>query len=294
VSENFSTLMPYKPELGRAILAGAHRFAVPFLHAHWALIEERTERGFVRDCHGDLRAEHVLVEDGGVAVFDPVEFDPALREIDVSADLAFLVMDLLDRGADDLADTLVRVYEAAGGDHGGRPLLHFYAAYRALVRAKVACLRGGELPPGEARSQSLAEARRLAALARRLAWCASRPLVLVFCGASATGKTHLAEAVSTLSGLPRLSSDLVRKELSAWGRRSARRKCPWIEQLASGVDVRRLGEGDGLGQCPLLLTRRMNWGADAVEAQPDVRSGQHHGLSHGLQAYRSGSKPTDD
>ena len=214
VSENFSTLIPYEHVLGRATLAGAHRFAVAFLHAHSDLIEQRTEQGFVRDCHGDLRAEHVLVEDDGVAVFDPVEFDPSLREIDVTADLAFLVMDLMDVGADDLADTLVREYEAAGGDHGGEPLLYFYAAYRALVRAKVACLCAGELPPDEARTQSLGEARRLAGLARRLAWCARRPLVLVFCGASATGKTYLAEAVSALSGLPHLSSDLVRKELA--------------------------------------------------------------------------------
>jgi aminoglycoside phosphotransferase family enzyme/predicted kinase len=213
VSENFSTLLPYELALGRPLLAGAHRYAVSFLHAHSELIEQRTEQGFVRDCHGDLRAEHVIVEDEGVAVFDPVEFDPSLREIDVAADLAFLVMDLMDAGADTLAETLVREYAAAGGDHGGEPLLYFYAAYRALVRSKVACLRAGELPPTEARSESLAAARRLARLARRLAWRARRPLVLVLCGASATGKTYVAEALSALSGLPHLSSDLVRKEL---------------------------------------------------------------------------------
>ena len=28
-------------------------------------------RGFVRDCHGDLRAEHVIVEDDTVQIFDP-------------------------------------------------------------------------------------------------------------------------------------------------------------------------------------------------------------------------------
>ena len=211
--ENFSTLLPFEIAVGRYLLAGAHRYAVAFLHAHSDLIEQRSEQGFVRDCHGDLRAEHVIVEDDGVAVFDPVEFDPSLREIDVAADLAFLVMDLMDAGADALADALLHEYAAAGGDHGGEPLLYFYAAYRALVRAKVACLRAGELPPLGGRSESLAEARRLARLARRLAWRSRRPLVLVFCGASATGKTYVAQAVSALSGLPHLSSDLARKEL---------------------------------------------------------------------------------
>jgi predicted kinase len=38
--------------------------------------------------------------------------------------------------------------------------------------------------------------------------------VIVVCGAAATGKTHLAEAICALSGMPHLSSDLVRKQLA--------------------------------------------------------------------------------
>jgi aminoglycoside phosphotransferase family enzyme/predicted kinase len=214
VGENFSTLLPYAPLIGTRALGAAHRFAVTFLHAHGALLERRTERGFVRDCHGDLRAEHVILEEDEVEVFDPVEFDPALREIDVSAELAFLVMDLIHAGAEQLAEVVREEYEAAGGDYGGAPLLFFYAAYRAWVRAKVALLRAGELPSGGARAEPVAEARRLAELARRLAWRARRPLVIVVCGASGTGKTYLAEAVCALAGMPHLSSDLVRKQLA--------------------------------------------------------------------------------
>ena len=214
VGENFSTLLPYAPVLGARRLAAAHRFATAFLHAHAGLIEQRAENGSVRDCHGDLRSEHVIVEADDVEVFDPVEFDPALREIDVSAELAFLVMDLFQAAAQDLAGVLVDGYENAGGDHGGRPLLFFYAAYRALVRAKVACLRAGGLAPGGERSTALAEARGLLELASSLAWRARGPLVLVICGAAATGKTRLAERVSEVSGLAHLSSDVVRKELA--------------------------------------------------------------------------------
>ncbi|HET8822716.1 MAG TPA: AAA family ATPase [Thermoleophilaceae bacterium] len=213
VSENFGTLLPYADAVGARELAAAHRFAVAFLHARHEQLEDRATRGFVRDCHGDLRAEHVIVEGGTVEVFDPLEFDPDLRQIDVSADLAFLVMDLIGVGAGRLAEDLIAEYEAAGGDHGGRRLLFFYAAYRAWVRAKVACLRAAELPPGE-RTGPLSEARHFAEAGRQLAWRARLPLVLVVCGASATGKTHLAEAVASLSGLPRLSSDVVRKQLA--------------------------------------------------------------------------------
>ena len=216
VSENFGTLLPYAEAVGARELAAAHRFAVAFLHARHDQLEDRGTRGFVRDCHGDLRAEHVIVADGAVEVFDPLEFDPELRQIDVSADLAFLVMDLVVAGADELAGELIAEYEAAGGDHGGRQLLFFYAAYRAWVRAKVACLRAGELPPGE-RAGALAEARRFAEH-RPAARVASPPaLVLVVCGAAATGKTYLAEELASLSGLPRLSSDVVRKELAGLG-----------------------------------------------------------------------------
>jgi hypothetical protein len=213
VSENFGTLLPYADALDSRKLAAAHRFAVAFLHARHEQLEDRATRGFARDCHGDLRAEHVILEGGSVEVFDPVEFDPALRRIDVCADLAFLVMDLIAAGADDLAATLISEYEAAGGDHGGRSLLFFYAAYRAWVRAKVACLRAGELAPAE-RAPPLTEARHFAELARRLAWRARGRLVIVVCGASATGKTQLAERVASVSGLPHLSSDVVRKGLA--------------------------------------------------------------------------------
>ena len=213
VSENFGTLLPYADALGAGELAAAHRFAVAFLHARHEQLEDRATRGFVRDCHGDLRAEHVILEEDSVEVFDPVEFDPELRRIDVSADLAFLVMDLVAAGADELAGTLISEYESAGGDHGGRPLLFFYAAYRAWVRAKVACLRAGELALAE-RARPLTEARHFAELARRLAWRARDRPVIVICGASATGKTHLAERVAALSGLRHISSDVVRKQLA--------------------------------------------------------------------------------
>jgi uncharacterized protein len=211
VSENFTTLLGYADQIGDPRLAAAHRFAVAFLHGRHAQLAARAAGGNVRDCHGDLRAEHVILGDEGVAIFDPVEFDPGLRRIDVSADLAFLVMELSEAGRADLARALVEEYRAAGGDDGGDALLGFYAAYRAWVRAKVACLRAGELPSGEPRKRELDHARRLAALGERLSWRARRPLVMVICGAAATGKTYLAERLATASALAHLSSDLFRK-----------------------------------------------------------------------------------
>jgi predicted kinase len=239
VDENFTTLMPFADELGPGLLASSHRFGVAFVHGHRRLLEERATAGHVRDCHGDLRAEHVLVGDE-VTVFDPLEFNPGLRLIDVAADLAFLVMDLHTAGAAGLADVLAAEYAAAGGDFGGDALLSFYAAYRAWVRVKVGCLRAAQLPPGPERDAQLGKARRLAAVARLLEWRARRPLVLVVCGRSATGKTLLARELSARSGLPVLSSDVVRKELAGL---AATRRAPEREytEAASLRVYRELG-----------------------------------------------------
>jgi aminoglycoside phosphotransferase family enzyme/predicted kinase len=214
LDENFETLLSFA---GSAVdgreLAAAERFISAFLVARRDELAGRAAAGRVRDCHGDLRAEHVIFGEQGVEVFDCVEFSPALREIDVAADLAFLVMDLAAAGREDLARELVGAYRDAGGDPGDEALLHFFAVYRAWVRAKVACLRADELDDDRRRAAALSEARGLAALARRLAWRARAPLPLVVCGGAASGKSHLARHLADVTGLAHLNSDVVRKEL---------------------------------------------------------------------------------
>lgn len=138
----------------------------------------------------------------------------SLREIDVSADLAFLVMDLAGLGADDLARRLVVSYREAGGDPGDEPLISFFASYRAWVRAKVACLRAEELPPADPGRGQHEEARADLALGHRFAWRARLPLVVVICGVAGSGKTTIAREVAAAWGLAHLRSDVTRKRLA--------------------------------------------------------------------------------
>ena len=163
----------------------------------------------MRDGHGDLRLEHILLGER-VSVVDCVEFEPALRRIDVAADLAFALMELHEAARADLADALVRAYRAAGGDPGSDALLAFFAAYRAEVRAKVALLRAEQRGPAAAEPDR-AHAQRLLALAARLRWRAHAPLVIAVAGVSASGKSTVARQLAAVSGFPVLSSDLVRK-----------------------------------------------------------------------------------
>jgi predicted kinase len=176
-------------------------------------ITRRAQAGLVRDGHGDLRAEHVVLEDG-IEVVDCVEFDSDLRRIDVGEDLAFLVMDLTFKGGPELARDLVRAYRASGGDPGDDALLAFHAAVRAWVRAKVACLRSDEPAVEEhRRTADAGEAQSLFAVGERLAWRARGPLVLAICGVPGSGKSYLAAALRESSGLEVVASDVVRKRL---------------------------------------------------------------------------------
>jgi aminoglycoside phosphotransferase family enzyme len=138
-----STLLSDYPGRARDLVA-AERFAAGFLGSRWEELDSRARAGRVRDGHGDLRAEHVLLGPHP-ALVDAIEFDPGLRRIDVGLDLAFLVMELHAAERQDLAAALVAGYRDEGGDPGDDRLLAFFAAYRARVRAKVALIRAG--PP---------------------------------------------------------------------------------------------------------------------------------------------------
>ncbi|MHB1568266.1 MAG: bifunctional aminoglycoside phosphotransferase/ATP-binding protein [Solirubrobacteraceae bacterium] len=199
-------------EIGRVL--ALRRFAHACIVARAEVFEDRASREFVRDGHGDLRAEHVLIGPP-VQVVDCVEFDPGLRALDVADDLAFLVFDLTAHGGERFAAELLHSYRAAGGDPGEDWLVSFYAAYRALVRAKVALVRASQLPPGGAEhGAASAHARDLIAVAERFAWRARLPLILVVCGVPASGKSVLASELAEMSGLPHLSSDVTRKQLA--------------------------------------------------------------------------------
>jgi uncharacterized protein len=160
LSENFATLRELHAD--PPLIDDAERLATAVLAGRRNELLRRARTGLVRDGHGDLRAEHVVLE-RGIEIVDCVEFDPALREIDVGLDLAFLVMDLLRRD-ERLAIALVSAYREAGGDPGDDALVDFFAAQRALIRAKVALVRAG--PGRERRRCAPPGGRRVAARAR--------------------------------------------------------------------------------------------------------------------------------
>jgi uncharacterized protein len=205
LDENFTTLAGLSVDVG-----DAQRVADAVLAGRRADLVRRAHGGCVRDGHGDLRAEHVVLE-RGIEIVDCVEFDPALRHIDTGLDLAFLAMDLRRHDAR-LARALVAAYRDAGGDPGDDALVTFFAAQRALIRAKVALMRAGQVAGADAERRRTT-ARGLLELAGRLGWELRLGPVAIVCGAAASGKSTLAAALAARSGATVLSSDPVRKEL---------------------------------------------------------------------------------
>ena len=172
----------------------------------------RRNAGFIRECHGDLHLDNIARVDGELTIFDCIEFNAAMRCIDVMSEVAFTVMDLHYRGRTDLARRFLNAYLERTGDYAGLTVLHFYLVYRALVRAKIARLRATQLEAGARRSASLAEYRAYATLARMYAQT-TRPGLVITHGLAGCGKTTLSQAWLETIGAVRIRSDVERKRL---------------------------------------------------------------------------------
>ncbi len=171
---------------------------------------QRRAQGWVRECHGDLHLGNVVLLDGQPLLFDAIEFAPALRWIDVLADLAFVLMDLHAHGRADLGWRLLNGYLEHTGDYADLPLLSYYQSYRAMVRAKVVALRLAQLGgPDKALQEQLARYVRLAHACTQ----PRRPVLWLLSGVSGSGKSSQTQALIERLGLVRIRSDVERKRL---------------------------------------------------------------------------------
>jgi aminoglycoside phosphotransferase family enzyme len=138
-SENFEQTEQYAGTIiPRETFQHIKDYTEGFIKANTALFYRRAAEGRVRDCHGDLHAAHICFGEK-ICIYDCVEFIDRLRYTDVTADVAFLAMDLDHFGRPDLADTFVDTYVKKSGDRELLALLNFYKCYRAYVRFKIGC-----------------------------------------------------------------------------------------------------------------------------------------------------------
>ncbi|GAA0808272.1 bifunctional aminoglycoside phosphotransferase/ATP-binding protein [Spirilliplanes yamanashiensis] len=205
----FAQLRPFHGAVLPAATATAiEQLTHDFVAGRGPLFAGRVAAGRIVDGHADLLADDIFCLDDGPRVLDCIEFDDRLRWVDGLDDAAFLAMDLERLGAAGLAADFLDRYAEFAADPAPAALRHHYVAYRAYVRAKVACLRHAQ---GDA--AAAAEAADYAALTLRHLRAGTVRLVLVG-GTPGTGKSTLAGRLADRLGAVVLASDRLRKELA--------------------------------------------------------------------------------
>ncbi len=199
--EEFDSLFPRDRSLGLT------RASLSFVEANAGLFDARQKQQKIRQCHGDLHLANIVMIAGKPVLFDAIEFDDRLATVDILYDLAFLLMDLWERGKHHQANVVLNQYLSRTKDFSGLPLLPLFLSVRAAIRAKVCAAQGQ------------AEAARKYFLHAVDFLRQERPQCIAVGGLSGSGKTSLARvlapSVGTAPGALHLRSDVLRKEIFA-------------------------------------------------------------------------------
>lgn len=128
-----------------------------FIDTHPDWLEARAAGGCVVEAHGDLRPEHVLLDEPP-AVIDCLEFDRNLRVLDRAEELEFLSLECARLGHAASGGRVASRCRELLADEAPPPLLGFYRSHRAATRAKLYVWRASE-PDGREVAQWLDTAR---------------------------------------------------------------------------------------------------------------------------------------
>lgn len=143
VVANCQALHRLEPEASAALRDAQ----LAFLDARRAWIASRAQGGCVVEAHGDLRPEHILVDDPP-AVIDCLEFDRNLRILDRAEELAFLELECARLGHALQGRWLRAECLKQLDDRIAAPLLQFYLSHRAATRGKLYTWRSLEADGG--------------------------------------------------------------------------------------------------------------------------------------------------
>lgn len=210
--ENIAELKGYADVLAPESVAELDALVTQFVSGRSVLFSSRVEERRIVDGHGDLLADDIFcLPDGAVQILDCLEFDDHLRYLDVIDDAAFLAMDLEFLDAAELAGFFLETYRRLSGYAAPPSLTHHYVAYRAVVRAKVDCIRVKQGHPDAA-----ADAVRHLDIALDHLRAGAVRLVLVG-GGPGTGKSTVARMLAERVGAEVVSTDDVRRELQQSG-----------------------------------------------------------------------------
>lgn len=234
------------------------------------LLEARGRAGYVRLCHGDAHLGNIVLIDGKPILFDALEFDDVIATADVLYDLAFLLMDLWERGHAYEANRIFNRYlvESRCADHyEGLAALPFFLMLRATIRAKVTASRLEFCTEPE---------RSTIALQAKDYFSASRtflndeaPRLIAVGGLSGSGKStvaaHIASAIGRAPGAVILRSDVIRKHMFDINEKEA------LSQEAYSASASQIVYERICAEATLILNTGQSVIADAVFAREHER-----------------------
>lgn len=215
----------------RSLLDAAAQSAAQWMAA-------RRSRGRVRECHGDLHCSNIVRLNGKLRAFDCLEFDPAMRWIDVADEISFLLADLAAYDTPTLQQAFLGGYLLESGDFDACRHLYLYQAHRFLVRAKVLALSGA----GRSAPRLVEAARRVLA--------PKRGALILMSGLSGSGKSWLAQRLAPGLGAVHIRSDVERKRLGGIGIDAHAAAAPgqglYCEQTSERLHAHLLSAADSL------------------------------------------------
>ncbi len=232
-----------------------------YLDGHDELFASRVAGGFVRDGHGDLLADDIFCLDDGPRILDCLAFRDDFRIGDVLSDVAFLAMDIHRLSGPSMARAFMQWYGEFSNEHHPGSLIHHYVAYRAHVRAKVACLRWEQGAPEYAAVARMFHSFAVDQLER------GQARIVLVGGGPGTGKTTIAGRLGDHFGWPVLDTDSLRKDVARVDRQSPAFAEPdkgiYDPAITTRTYAELVREAEVLVRCGESVVLDASWTSDA-------------------------------
>jgi hypothetical protein len=209
IKSGFSSILPFSS------LEAVNFYTNSFIKKNLNLFLQRYQQGFIKDCHGDLRIEHIYLLKKQICIYDCIEFNDYFRKIDILCDIAFLSMEFDFMGHFETGNKLVTKISALLQDKKNFSLMNFYKVYRAMVRVKVNSILSRELEIKKTiRDAAFKKSSEFLALSLKYCLSGDVSLVIVIMGKTASGKSTISDLISRDLKCNRISTDETRKTLA--------------------------------------------------------------------------------
>ena len=264
ISTNADNLRRLAPKLGAAAVEQVIAATDAAFAAAAPLLERRRAEGFARRCHGDLHLGNILLERGEPILFDCIEFNDHLSQIDALYDVAFLMMDLKFRDRAEAANRVLNAYLDEAARAFPAELWDGLAALPVMLSARASVAHPRHRLPGR-------PSGRAPLSGDGVGTSRAKPATLTAIGGlSGTGKTTLARRIApSLGAAPGamiLRSDEIRKRLAGVGPLQRLPRATYTPKSSVAVYDEMFGVRRG------LLAAGHSVVLDAVFLAPQVRA----------------------